>query len=67
MNLKLISIGILFALIVLFIFQNVAMVEIQFLFWSAQIPRSLLMFLLLALGILIGWLLHAHYKSKNKE
>lgn len=39
MHYKLIAILILVGLVVLFIVQNVAVVEIQFLFWAIQMPR----------------------------
>jgi len=54
----------LIVLVILFIVQNVAVVEITFLFWSLQMSRALLIFFLLAIGMLIGWLLHAHFKGK---
>ena len=60
------TIIILSGLVVLFIVQNVAVVEIQFLFWSTQMPRSLMMFLILAIGILIGWFLHSHLKHRER-
>jgi len=60
MNYKLIFILILVGLAVIFIIQNVAVVEIQFLLYSIQMSRSLLMFLLLAMGIIIGWFLHSY-------
>ena len=69
MSYKLMLMLILAGLAVLFIIQNVAVVEIQFLFWSMQMSRSLLMFLLLAIGIIIGWFLHSYikyHKGKNK-
>ena len=65
MNAKLFVVLLLFGAAVLFIIQNVAVVEIQFLFWSMQMSRSLLMFLLLAIGILIGWFLHAYFKHRR--
>lgn len=58
MNYKLIGLLLLAGLVVLFIVQNVATVEIQFLFWSTQMPRSLMIFLIFAVGILVGWFLH---------
>ena len=67
MNSKLILILVLSAFVVLFIIQNVAMVEIQFLFWSLQMSRALMMFLLLAIGIIIGWFLHAHIRSFRQK
>ncbi len=57
MNAKLIFVLILTGFAVLFILQNVAAVEIQFLFWSMQMSRALLMFLILTIGIVIGWFL----------
>jgi putative membrane protein len=65
MNHKLILILILAGLAVLFIIQNVAVVKIQFLFWSIQMSRSLLIFLLLTIGIIIGWFLHSYLKYRK--
>lgn len=67
MNSKLILILTLAGLAVLFIIQNVAIVEIQFLFWSTRMPRSLLIFLLLAIGIIIGWFLHGYLKHRKEK
>jgi uncharacterized integral membrane protein len=67
MNYKMLLILILSGLAVLFIIQNVAVVEIQFLFWATQMPRSLLMFLLLAVGIIIGWFLHSYVKHREEK
>jgi uncharacterized integral membrane protein len=65
MDIKLIVILMLAGLVVLFIIQNVAVVEIRFLFWSIQMSRSLLMFLLLAIGMIIGWFLRDHLKYRK--
>jgi len=65
MNYKLIFILFLAALAILFIIQNVAAVEIQFLFWSIQMSRALLIFLLFAIGIIIGWFLHEYVKYRK--
>jgi len=62
MTLKLILMLLLAGLSIIFIVQNVAMVEIQFLLWSVKVPRSLLMFLLLAIGLIIGWFLHGYVR-----
>ena len=67
MDAKLIGVLILAGLVVLFIIQNVAVVEIRLLFWSIQMSRSLLMFLLLAIGMIIGWFLHAYLKSTKAK
>ena len=65
MNMKFLFILILTALVVLFIIQNVTVVKIQFLFWNLQMSRSLLMFLLLSIGITIGWFLHGYMQHKS--
>ncbi|QOY55653.1 LapA family protein [Candidatus Sulfurimonas marisnigri] len=67
MNIKLASTLTLITLVIIFIFQNVAVVEIKFLFWSTQISRSLFIFFLLLIGIVIGWLLHIYYKDKSEN
>lgn len=64
MNARLIVVLGLVGLVVLFIIQNVV-VEICFLFWSLEMSRTLLMFLLLAVGVIIGWFLHG-YASHRK-
>ncbi len=70
MNIKLILILLLSGLVVLFIVQNVAAVEIQFIVWSFRISRALLLFIIFAIGLLLGWALHsygAYRKKKSKE
>lgn len=62
MNIKLIVVLVLAGLAVVFIVQNVTVVEVKFLLWSVEMSRALLMFLLLAVGIVIGWFLHGHFK-----
>ncbi len=67
MNYKMILIFILSGLAVLFIIQNVAVVEVQFLFWATQMPRSLLMFILIAIGFVIGWFLHGYVRYRQSK
>ena len=68
MNYKLITSLVLVGLVVLFIVQNAAVVEIHFLFWQVGMSRALKIFFVLAIGIIIGWLLrsHAGHKKKNQ-
>ena len=47
----------LLALILIFVLQNVATVEVQFLFWSLALPRSLMILIVLGIGVVIGWFL----------
>ena len=67
MNFKLVLSLILAGLAVLFIIQNVTVVEIRFLFWTLSMSRSLLMFFILAIGIVLGWLLHGFMMHRRKE
>jgi uncharacterized integral membrane protein len=67
MNFKLLLILVLAGFAVLFIIQNVSVVEIQFLIWSIQMSLSVLMFLLLAIGILMGWSLHSYLKYRKRK
>jgi len=65
-NSKLIIMLVLIGLAVIFIVQNAAAVEIKFLFWSLEISRSLLLFIVLCIGIIAGWLLGGFLKHKKK-
>ncbi len=55
---------VLAALTILFILQNIAVINISFLFWTFFISRSVLIFLVLLIGIVIGWLLRSSPKRK---
>ena len=57
MNLKLITILILLMFIIIFTAQNYERVVIQFLFWSFETSRAIIIFSALFTGIMIGWLL----------
>ena len=47
----------LLGLAVLFTVQNVAIVEVSFLFWTLKLPRAILLFIIFAAGALFGWIL----------
>jgi len=66
MNMKLVISLVLAGLAVLFIIQNVTVVEIRFLFWTLSMSRALLMFFILAVGIGIGWSLHSLSVSRRE-
>jgi len=67
MRTKLTIVTVLLALFVLFVVQNIAIVEITFLFWSIAIPRSLLMVIMLLIGTITGWILHGQFEIKKKK
>lgn len=65
MNFKLLLILVLSSLAVLFIAQNVALVDVGFLFWHVSISSALLVFFSLALGFVLGWFLHDYLKYRQ--
>lgn len=57
----------LLLLVVVFIVQNATVVDIQFLLWKLSMSRSLMIFFVLAIGIVIGWITAGHfYKKRDK-
>lgn len=70
MNLRLALILLLSSLAVVFIAQNVAVVEIGFLYWRASMSSALLIFFTLMIGFILGWFLHSYLlyqKSKGES
>ena len=67
MNAKLIFGMILAGLAVVFIIQNVAVMELRFLFWTLSLSGALLMILILSAGIFLGWLLHGSYSRRKRR
>ncbi len=61
MHLKLFLSLALAGLTVLFVLQNVIVVEVRFLLWGLHMTLSILIFLLFAIGLIVGWLLHSYW------
>lgn len=55
----------LLLLVLLFIVQNAAVVEIRFLLWKFSLSRSLMIFFVLAIGIAVGWITGGHLQRKK--
>ncbi|MDX1295051.1 MAG: LapA family protein [Sulfurimonadaceae bacterium] len=53
--------------VIIFVIQNTAVVDIRFLFWKLSMSRSLMIFAVLLLGIVIGWLLHDHFRHNDNR
>jgi uncharacterized integral membrane protein len=49
-------------LVFIFISQNTETVRVKFLFWSVEMTIVLLVFIILGIGILIGWLLNSYLR-----
>jgi len=59
---------ILTGLAVVFIVQNAQVAELRFLVWRLAVSQALLLFLVLAIGVLAGWVLHvwsAHRRARR--
>ena len=67
MNVKLILGMILAGMAVIFIVQNVAVVELRFLIWTMSISSALLLFLIFAIGLILGWLVHGFIRNKKRQ
>lgn len=66
MNFKLI-LGILLAcLTALFVVQNTEVVAVKFLFWELSMSRAVLIFLVLVVGIVLGWMLRGWAYHKRR-
>jgi putative membrane protein len=57
----------LLLLTVIFIVQNTVVVEIQFLLWKISMSRSLMIFCILAIGIIIGWIISAYFHRNSSS
>jgi len=69
MNFKLILIVVLACMAVVFVVQNVAVVEIVFLSWRGNLSSALLIFLTMLTGFVLGWFLHGYllYRKAKRE
>jgi uncharacterized integral membrane protein len=69
MNFKIILMAIVACLAAVFTIQNVAAVKVTIFFWEISLSLALLIFFLLTIGFIIGWLLHSFlaYRKVRKE
>ena len=52
----------------IFITQNTATANVRFLAWSIEMSLVLIVFIMLALGMILGWLLNSYVRySKHKK
>lgn len=67
MSTKNIVIIVLAALFVLFVVQNTRIVEVQILFWTVSMSRSLMLLATLLIGLIGGWFLgRANKKTMDR-
>lgn len=58
-NVRLISALVLAALIVILVLQNTEATTVELFAWSITTSRALMLFVVLAIGVAIGWLLRS--------
>ncbi len=63
MKTKLSLVMVLLLAVIIFTLQNTEMISIRFLFWDFSLSRALMLFLVLAIGILLGFLLGTYRGS----
>jgi len=63
---KLIFIAILAIIVLIIAIQNTANVETRLLFATVTMPRAVLLFVMLAIGFVIGWLSGARFSLTAK-
>ena len=57
---------VLVALVAFFTLQNTQVVEVRFLFWTLSMSRVLLIFLLLAVGAVLGWAAGSAFRHRAR-
>ena len=62
MKVKLMVTILLLFLVIVFMLQNAATVEIRLFVWEAVVPRSLLVFMMFSIGVVVGWFLRTMYR-----
>lgn len=67
MKLRLAANAILLVLVLTFAVQNVQVVELKFLAWQIELPRGLLIVLVLLIGIVVGWFTHAMWRLSRRK
>ncbi len=69
MNVKIVLILLAAGLALVFTIQNVSAVTVSLLFWQVSLSLALLVFLILTVGLVIGWFLHSllAYRRDKRE
>ncbi len=67
MKAKIIIALILVGLFILFVIQNIEVVNIHFLFFSFPVSQLLLLFIVFMVGVIVGLMLPGLFTKKNKK
>ena len=58
---------ILIIVVLVFVAQNIEVVKVYFLTWEISMPRALMIFATLIVGIIVGWLARRPKKKGEKK
>ena len=67
MKYKITGIMVLLLLVVIFTLQNTEIVSLQFLLWNFSLSRALMFFLILTIGILVGFFAATMQRKDHDE
>ena len=56
---------VLVAAVLVFVLQNTAVVEVDLLFWTVAMSRSLMLLSVLLIGVALGWIGHAQRRRRR--
>jgi len=54
----------LLLVVTVFVIQNTAIVELTLLLWTVSLPRSVVVFSVLLVGVVLGWLWHGQARRR---
>jgi len=66
MNYKVGILAVLALILLIFLAQNIEVVTVNFLIWEISMSLAVMIFFLLLIGLMIGWLMHG-YLSYRKD
>ncbi|MBN1836657.1 MAG: LapA family protein [Spirochaetales bacterium] len=54
-------------LVIIFMFQNVAPIEVRFIAWTVTLSRAVILLIVFAVGIIVGWVFHGAGKRRRDK
>ena len=61
------AIALLMVLLVVFVIQNVAVVELKFLYWSIVVRRSVMILSVFIIGFVTAWLIRGYLARRTTK
>lgn len=58
---------VLLGLLIVFALQNAASVTVRLLFWQLEMPRALLILVVLVIGIIVGWFSRTLWTLRRRD